>query len=86
MVAERVGPLMMNYQMNAGYVPPDHWVHGDEGGGRNLGEACHIYDLFTFLTGAKVTDVVARGIRPGQVSTVRQTTSPPRLHLKMDKW
>ena len=32
--------------MNAGYIPMDHWVHGDEGGGRNLGEACHIYDLF----------------------------------------
>ena len=32
--------------MNAGYVPLDHWVHGPEGGGRNIGEACHVYDVF----------------------------------------
>ncbi len=32
--------------MNAGYIPLDHWVHGPEGGGRNIGEACHVYDLF----------------------------------------
>jgi hypothetical protein len=27
-------------------------------------EACHIYDLFTYLTGARVVDVHARSIRP----------------------
>jgi predicted dehydrogenase len=35
--------------MNAGYIPLDHWIHGPEGGGRNIGEACHIYDLFNSL-------------------------------------
>jgi predicted dehydrogenase/threonine dehydrogenase-like Zn-dependent dehydrogenase len=43
------GPMMISYTMNAGYLPPDHWVHGPEGGGRNVGEACHIYDLFNHL-------------------------------------
>ena len=35
-----------------GYIPLDHWVHGAQGGGRNIGEACHMYDVFRFLTGA----------------------------------
>ena len=43
---------MADYRLNAGYVPLESWVHGPEGGGRNIGEACHVYDLFTFLTGA----------------------------------
>lgn len=57
--ARRSSPLVANYRMNAGYLPPDHWVHGPEGGGRNIGEACHIYDLFTFLAAAAVRDVTA---------------------------
>jgi predicted dehydrogenase len=60
----RTNPMILNYRMNAGYLPLDHWVHGDEGGGRNRGEACHIYDLFTFLTGSRVSEVHARAIRP----------------------
>lgn len=57
LLKDRAGPLMINYRMNAGYLPKEHWVHGDEGGGRNIGEACHIYDLFNYLTGAIVSDV-----------------------------
>lgn len=56
----RSGPFMLNYRMNAGYIAADHWVHGSEGGGRNLGEACHIYDLFAYLANAEVADVSAR--------------------------
>jgi predicted dehydrogenase/threonine dehydrogenase-like Zn-dependent dehydrogenase len=52
-LAGRSGPMMISYRMNAGYLPPDHWVHGPEGGGRNVGEACHIYDLFGYLTDAQ---------------------------------
>lgn len=62
-LAGRVTPMMISYRMNAGYIPPDHWVHGEEGGGRNLGEACHIYDLFTYMTGSNVTDVAAASIK-----------------------
>jgi predicted dehydrogenase/threonine dehydrogenase-like Zn-dependent dehydrogenase len=65
LLAGRSGPLMADYRMNAGYLPLESWVHGPEGGGRNIGEACHVYDLFTFLTGAAVTGVSAQGIRPG---------------------
>lgn len=61
----RTTPIIANYRMNAGYIPLDHWVHGSEGGGRNIGEACHIYDLFSSLTGgAKVDAVSAFSITP----------------------
>jgi predicted dehydrogenase/threonine dehydrogenase-like Zn-dependent dehydrogenase len=62
--AARTTPLIINYQMNAGYIPTDVWVHGKEGGGRNIGEACHIYDLFNFLTGSKVRSIDASSIKP----------------------
>lgn len=64
LVASRSNPFIMSYRMNAGYIPADHWVHGPEGGGRNIGEACHIYDLFTFLTKAEVRQLSAHAIEP----------------------
>ena len=64
LVAGRTNPMILNYRMNGGYIPLDSWVHTAEGGGRNMGEACHIYDLFTFLTGAKVVEVTAQAIKP----------------------
>lgn len=65
-LADRTTPIIANYRMNAGYIPLDHWVHGPEGGGRNIGEACHIYDLFNALTGtSQVESVTAYSITPG---------------------
>lgn len=61
---DRMSPMIVNYRMNAGYVPSDHWVHGPHGGGRNIGEACHIYDLFNALTGSQPVDVHACTIVP----------------------
>jgi predicted dehydrogenase len=63
LVSLRKTPLIVDYRMNAGYIPPDHWVQGPEGGGRNIGEACHIYDLFDFLTDADIASVQAQAIR-----------------------
>lgn len=64
LVQKRSNPMLINYRMNAGYIPLDHWVHGPEGGGRNRGEACHIYDLFGFLTGSQVKSVQAMALTP----------------------
>ncbi len=61
-LANRRGPLVAHYRMNAGEVPADSWVHGPEGGGRNIGEACHIYDLFGALTGSTPTSITAQAI------------------------
>ncbi len=44
--------------MNAGYIPPEVWVHDMQiGGGRIIGEACHFIDLITYLSGSKVKSV-----------------------------
>jgi len=64
LLLSRTNPMIINYQMNAGYVPHDSWVHGIEGGGRNRGEACHIYDLFTFLTDAKIIKTSVSSLNP----------------------
>jgi predicted dehydrogenase len=58
-------PIIVNYRLNAGYIPLDHWVHGAHGGGRNIGEACHMYDVFRFLTGASARSLSAEAIDPG---------------------
>lgn len=56
-------PLCVNILVNAGYIPPEHWVHDPMvGGGRIIGEACHFVDLITFLTGSSVIAVSAFGI------------------------
>jgi predicted dehydrogenase len=61
---DRQNPFVLNYVMNAGYIPPEHWVHSAEGGGRNVGEACHIYDLFSFFSGGRLASISAQGITP----------------------
>jgi predicted dehydrogenase len=64
MTASRRAPLVLEYRLNAGYIPLEHWVHGVEGGGRNIGEACHMYDVFRSLTGAPAKSVSATSIDP----------------------
>jgi len=54
--------------MNAGAIPPDHWTQSREaGGGRIIGEACHLIDLMRFLAGSPIVSVQARrmGDSPG---------------------
>jgi predicted dehydrogenase/threonine dehydrogenase-like Zn-dependent dehydrogenase len=60
--SKRINPLFINYTMNAGYIPLDHWVH--EHGGRIVGEACHIIDLMTYLTDAEIESVSLESLSP----------------------
>jgi len=63
-IKNRQNPMIINYRENAGFMPKDHWVHTEEGGGRNIGEACHIYDLFNFLTESEVESISVSSIVP----------------------
>jgi predicted dehydrogenase len=46
------GPIQLVYRMNAP-VAADHWLNDPhEGGGRILGEACHLFDFANWLCGA----------------------------------
>jgi predicted dehydrogenase len=64
LIQDATTPLIVNYRMNAGYIPQNHWTHGPEGGGRNIGEACHIYDLFNYLTQSTMRSVQASSVIP----------------------
>ena len=56
-------PLMILYRVNAGYLPPDHWTQTEEGGGRIVGEACHMFDLFQYLVSpAQVAEVTSTAL------------------------
>jgi len=78
---QRTAPAMLSYRMNAGYLPPNHWVHTAEGGGRNIGEACHIYDLFLHLLGARVSYVDAAAIQPGSAAYGTRDNFTATLHF-----
>jgi predicted dehydrogenase/threonine dehydrogenase-like Zn-dependent dehydrogenase len=69
-IAEINEPLAIQYRVNAGYIPADHWVNDPEqGGGRLLGEVCHFLDFVCFLAGACPVEVHCRPLgNPGQYS------------------
>lgn len=57
-------PMVMNYAVAAGRIPPDHWTQDPvQGGGRILGEACHFVDLLQFLCGGEPVRVQATSLR-----------------------
>jgi len=66
-VAERRAPLVIEYRLNGGYIPLDHWVQTEQGGGRNIGEACHMYDVFRSLAGSPAVSIAAEAIDPGSL-------------------
>ncbi|RME48066.1 MAG: gfo/Idh/MocA family oxidoreductase [Chloroflexi bacterium] len=56
-------PLAIHIRVNAGYLPPDHWLHDPEvGGGRILGEGCHFVDLLMYLAGVEPVEVYAQAL------------------------
>jgi predicted dehydrogenase/threonine dehydrogenase-like Zn-dependent dehydrogenase len=71
LVADRRSPLVVEYRVNAGYIPVDHWVQGVEGAGRNIGEACHMYDTMRALAGSPARGVTAQPIDPGSTAYLR---------------
>ena len=59
----RTQPLAINYRINAGFIPGDHWTQdASEGGGRIIGEVCHFADLIQFITGSLPVRVFAESI------------------------
>lgn len=63
-LVSRKSPAIIHYRMNAGYIAADHWTQTDLGAGRVIGEACHIFDMFCFLTGAKPSAVSVESLKP----------------------
>jgi predicted dehydrogenase len=62
-LAEISEPLALHYRINAGFLPPDHWVNDrQQGGGRILGEVCHFIDLLMFLAASPIAEVETRAL------------------------
>jgi polar amino acid transport system substrate-binding protein len=63
-------PKAMNFRINAGTLPKDHWAHDPEiGGGRIIGEVCHFIDLALYIAGSNITSVYANALKePGSLN------------------
>ncbi|HAR62086.1 MAG: oxidoreductase [Candidatus Margulisiibacteriota bacterium] len=56
-------PLVMNFRINAGFIPREHWTQNENiGGGRIIGEICHFIDLMQYFTAADPVRVYAECI------------------------
>ncbi len=63
---ENIGePLVMNFRINAGFIPRDHWTQTKAGAGRIIGEMCHFIDLMQYFTGSDPVRVFAECISAG---------------------
>jgi predicted dehydrogenase/threonine dehydrogenase-like Zn-dependent dehydrogenase len=61
--AGRGGPMAIQYTVAAGPTPGNTWLTDPAvGGGRLIGEACHMVDLCGFLVGAPPTRVFAHAL------------------------
>ncbi len=59
-------PMALHYRVNAGFIPPQHWVHDLQvGGGRLVGEGCHFVDFLTYLVGSAPVAVAAQALPDG---------------------
>lgn len=56
----RTSPMTLSWTINAGFIPPEVWLHDKGvGGGRIIGEGCHWLDLMCYLTDSDITHVTA---------------------------
>ena len=64
LVSNRTGPLVVTYRVLADPAPTNSWIYSAAGGGRVIGEACHMLDLFNFLVGEDVAVVEMDTLAP----------------------
>ncbi|HZH72604.1 MAG TPA: bi-domain-containing oxidoreductase [Mariniphaga sp.] len=71
----RTTPLMINYRINAGFIPKDLWIQDQEtGGGRIIGEVCHFVDFVSSITGSDPVSVFASAITAENENIVNEDT------------
>ncbi|MBN2018301.1 MAG: bi-domain-containing oxidoreductase [Candidatus Cloacimonetes bacterium] len=61
-------PLVMNYLINAGAIPPEHWTQNLEiGGGRIIGEGCHFIDFMQSICQSDPIEVYAISVNTDDI-------------------
>ena len=70
-MSRRDGPFLLNYRVNADYIPMTRWTQDPKvGGGRIIAECCHFFDLFNFLLGSKSAEMYATSTGVTKSTTV----------------
>ncbi len=59
----RTTPIIVQYRINARTRLKDHWQQSGKGAGNIIGDACHILDLFYYLTGSEPVAVSVESLR-----------------------
>ena len=77
-------PLSIHYRVNAGTIPAEHWLSDPAEGGRIIGEACHFFDFFAYLTDS--VPVEADGLRvdpssPDDIQAIIRYANGSLCHL-----
>ena len=68
---DRRTPMMVNYRVNAGIIPPDVWIQDPAvGGGRIIGEVCHFIDFASFVIGSRPVEAQAMCVDTANASLV----------------
>ena len=75
-LGHRSAPATVLIRVNAGSVPPEHWIQRlEEGGGRIVGEVCHFVDLAACLVGSHATTVYAVSAEPDKPAALADSLS-----------
>jgi predicted dehydrogenase/threonine dehydrogenase-like Zn-dependent dehydrogenase len=73
--------MVINIMMNAGFIASDVWVHDSKvGGGRIIGEGCHLVDLVAALTNSEVESIYSTALQSNQSHLINDNVS---INLKM---
>lgn len=56
-------PFIINYRVNAGFIPLSSWIQNPDEGGRIIGEGCHFIDIFDFLIESEPVNIYATTLR-----------------------
>jgi predicted dehydrogenase/threonine dehydrogenase-like Zn-dependent dehydrogenase len=73
-VRAQSGPIHLVYRVNAP-LPHDHWLNDpSQGGGRLLGEGCHMFDFANWLCGTPVRVLAAALPAPPDVPSVESAS------------
>jgi predicted dehydrogenase len=73
-VREAGGPTHLIYRVSSP-LPPDHWLNDPvQGGGRLLGEGCHMFDFANWLCGTPIRVQAAGLPAPGKLATPESTS------------
>ncbi|MBS1107378.1 MAG: oxidoreductase [Deltaproteobacteria bacterium] len=66
-LATSAGPAVLLYRVNAGHVPAENWtLDPNVGGGRIVGELCHMLDLLSFWLGPELVSWSAAALPSAQ--------------------